>query len=377
MLVGNTDNCVVFPFTSQGAGGSHISTFLLAQGLEKSGLARPAVIAVEGSDVAREALRYGLEVTTEPGPAARRRETVRDVQRVYRRHKAARRFGPKAIFHFSDMWSLQSWIIPAKWAGLPIVYHHRQLLANKLHNRLLLRMADGIISISEACSMNLSTLGLVPDREIVDPFLMTRDAEQCRTLRSEYADLWPDPDLKIVGFAANFQANKRAQFFVRVAAEVVRLDPAARFVVFGRDRDETASQLRDLAAELGILGFIHFAGFRSPPEANIDSMDLLAVPALAEGFGRTPVEALLLGTPYVATDDAGHREIARRWGGGALVPATASPEEFALKVFEMLNRTDGPLSEEKLVQAKLELSPQAHAREVSSFYDQIRLRVHT
>jgi hypothetical protein len=111
LLLGNMDKFVVFPFTSYGAGGSHISTFLLAQGLEQLGSARTAVIAVQGSDVAREALRHGLEVITEPGPAARRRQTAQDLQRVFSRHKIARRFGSNAIFHFSDMWSLQSWII--------------------------------------------------------------------------------------------------------------------------------------------------------------------------------------------------------------------------------------------------------------------------
>src|SRR4029453_412667 len=130
--------------------------------------------------------------------------------------------------------------------------------------------------------------------------------------------------------------RKRPRFFLDVCRVLAEREPRMRFVLFGRERDHSAAELTAYANELGLTERVFFAGFRSPPERNLAPLDILLVPALAEPFGRTLVETLLLGVPYVATDDAGHGEIFSLWGGGRLVPRSATPHEFADEVMKVI-----------------------------------------
>ena len=59
-----------------------------------------------------------------------------------------------------------------------------------------------------------------------------------------------------------------------------------------------------------------------------------------EPFGRALVEAIILGTPVVATRGAGHSEIIGAWGGGVLANETDTPAEAATLCLEVLAEPD-------------------------------------
>ncbi len=362
---------ILFPFTGYGVGGSHISTFLLAGALARDHGVRTVILAVEGSTVEQEARARGLEVVTTPGPPARRRETLRDIRRFPARRRLLRSFGPDAIVHCCDLWSMQSWGIAARSIGLPLVYHQRAFITAKPQDRLLVRLAQRVISISQACTRNLEAAGIPGAIAILNPFEMIPDPAAFTDARDEFTARWPGDDLRLIGFSANFQRRKRARWFVEVAARLAQRDPRTRFVMFGRDRDETAADLAVYADTLGIGDRIAFAGFRSPPERNIAALDVLAIPALAEPFGRTLVESLLLGVPCVATDDAGHGEILRRWGGGRLVPRDADSAAFADAIAAVLADTATALDAEARAAVATELLPRTHAGHVLEVYRSI------
>lgn len=360
---------IIFPFTGYGVGGSHISTFLLAGSLKRDLGVETLVIAVEGSTVAQEAAERGLRVETVPGPATKKNDLAGDVLKFPSRRKFLRLFGKSAVVHVSDLWTAQAWGLPAKSLGLKYVYHHRAFITPKVRDRALIRAADAIISISEACSANLQQVGIAGANAILNPFDSIPDRREFDGCRDEFERHWKIDDLKLVGFSANFQTRKRARFFVDAAAAISRHDDRIRFVVFGRDRDESAAELAAHATALGIGDRILFPGFRSPPERNIAALDVLAVPALAEPFGRTLVEALLLGVPYVATDDAGHSEIARRWKGGVAVPPAADPRIFADQIVQTIKQGQrGALSATERAEVALELQPATHAAAVMNVY---------
>lgn len=362
---------IIFPFTGYGVGGSHISTFLLAGALTQDHGIRTIILTVEGSTVEREARARGLEVAVTPGPPAARRETLRDIRRFPARRRLLQSFGPGAIVHCCDLWSMQSWGIAARSIGLPLIYHQRAFITAKPQDRLLVGLAHRVISISQACTRNLEAAGLPGAVAILNPFEMIPNPAAFVDARAEFEARWPIDDLRLIGFSANFQRRKRARWFVDVAANVAGCDPRARFILFGRDRDETAKQLTDYADKLGISDKVAFVGFRSPPERNIAPLDVLAVPALAEPFGRTLVESLLLGVPCVATDDAGHGEILRRWGGGRLVARDADAAAFANAVTAVLADPDTALDASARATVATELLPATHAAHVIDIYQSI------
>ncbi len=72
---------------------------------------------------------------------------------------------------------------------------------------------------------------------------------------------------------------------------------------------------------MGLDERVHFVGYRHDVPALIAGADLLVHTSRWEGFGCVLVEAMALGTPFVATDAPyGPRSIVELVPGGVLVP---------------------------------------------------------
>jgi glycosyltransferase involved in cell wall biosynthesis len=179
---------------------------------------------------------------------------------------------------------------------------------------------------------------------------------------------WPSNAL-IVGWIGNFWERKRPTFFLEVAAALTRHNTRYRFVMFGRDGDHAVHDIRRRAVDLGVHWATAVPGFRQPVEANIACLDLLLAPAPREPFGRALVEAIVLGTPVVATRGAGHSEIIGAWGGGLLSNADDSPQMVAQLCSGVLAAPDryrlSPVQRKELASS---LSPRAHAERMLAIY---------
>ena len=363
---------VLFPFLGSEIGGSHVSGFTLARQLQSDGV-RCRVWCDGDSLIAGEAGKAGLDVQPSGEPPSPRNNPLTDVVRLPSRLRTLRALGRRGtLIHCNDIAALQAWILPARLAGIPIVYHHRSVNRMLLPNRKLVEQADGTIVISDECRANVAFLPPARVRQIVNPFSIEREIDR-HAARSDLLHEFDFPhDARLIGFVGNFWTRKRPLFFLEVAAAIARVDKRARFLVFGRDGEMTMGDLKREAERLDIGPLTAFPGFRMPGERNIAALDVMLATAVREPFGRTLVEALLVGTPYVATDDAGHRETARRWGAGVLVPETADPTSFASRVLSVLDRSEDltlPLEQRETVAR--EVSPEGHAQAVTTFYDEL------
>jgi glycosyltransferase involved in cell wall biosynthesis len=358
---------VLFPFTGTSTGGSHISTFTLADALRTAHGVPVEVSAPAGSSIAAEAHLRGLPLIEESVAPKRRRLASTDVTHLAQRRARLAALGPRAVVHVSDLWTMASWGPAAKSLGLPIVYHNRAFGQGDWVDRRLLHLADAVVCISDACRTRLKGAEGMDVTNIVNPFSPPSATVSRAEARAEWEERWPIAGLRLVGTSGNFTPRKRPDFFIDAAAVVAAADASARFVLFGHDRDGSAQRLQARAGELGIADRVALAGFRSPPERNLAGLDVLAVPALAEPFGRTLVEALMLDVPYVATDDAGHGEIARTWGGGLLVPRDAEAAAFGDAIVQALN---SPPRLDTAARDKLfhDVEPATHAARVLRIY---------
>ena len=90
--------------------------------------------------------------------------------------------------------------------------------------------------------------------------------------------------------------------------------------LFGADEGYGA-HLRTRAATLGVAERVHFLGFRRDVPALMRLVDVVAHTSTSpEPFGRVIVEAMLAGTPIVATDAGGASELIDAGRTGVLVP---------------------------------------------------------
>lgn len=94
-------------------------------------------------------------------------------------------------------------------------------------------------------------------------------------------------------------------------------------VIVGPESDPAyAAWLHTRTSELGLAASVRFTGRLTQPELarQMAAADVLVLPSLSEGLARVLLEAMACGTPVVASDVGGSREIVRHKETGFLVP---------------------------------------------------------
>ena len=161
--------------------------------------------------------------------------------------------------------------------------------------------SDGLFCISEwqvgtVPSTYRGRLFLLPNSLVPQPRL---DPERVRQLRAE---LGAGDDDFVIGGVGRLVRSKGFDILVR-AFEAAAL-PAARLVIVGEGH-----QRRRLGRLAGRN--VTLTGFRHDVKDLYQAFDLFVSPSRIEPFGRVIIEALDAGTPVVATDAQGPRDIAR------------------------------------------------------------------
>jgi glycosyltransferase involved in cell wall biosynthesis len=264
--------------------------------------------------------------------------------------------------------ALQSWGPPAKLLGVPIIYHHHSLNRPALPNRIPLALADAYVCVSAICQANLSFVPQSRKAVVLNPFDM-RPLDVPTERAKLLSEIGAPADAVLFGFVGNFWRRKRPMYFLEAGRAILARQRRAHFVLFGREGDFTEEELIARAHELGIGDRAHFMGFRTPAEANVAALDVLTAPAITEPFGRTLVEAALLGVPYVATADAGHREIHERWAGGILTDLSGGADRFAEAALDAAaNPARIVLPAARRAEIAAEVSSAAHAEAMMGVY---------
>ena len=133
-------------------------------------------------------------------------------------------------------------------------------------------------------------------------------------------------DGPLVGFVGRYSEEKGIEYLIESLPRVLRDVPAARYVLAGptatvpgeRVHERLDARIRELGARWVHLGLL--------PDEELASfyrmIDVLVLPSTnsTESFGMSQAEAMLAGTPVVATDMPGVSEAVRLTGMGRLVP---------------------------------------------------------
>ena len=123
----------------------------------------------------------------------------------------------------------------------------------------------------------------------------------------------------LVVYLGKITPRKRVDMLVRAFAQLHA--PSATLVIAGNDMGAEASA-RAAAETTGVTGRTRFVGLLQGA-ARLELLadaDVVVYPSEHEIFGLVPLEALLVGTPVVVSDDSGCAEVVRQVGGGLVVP---------------------------------------------------------
>ncbi len=137
----------------------------------------------------------------------------------------------------------------------------------------------------------------------------------------------------VVGHVGRLAPEKNLEYLARAVRTCLAQRPDARFVVVGdgEHRERLAELLTDTAAPSQVLmtGTLTGADFADAYAA----MDVFAFSSQCETQGMVVAEALAAGTPVVALEGPGVREVVNE-SNGALLPAGTMEREFAATLLE-------------------------------------------
>jgi len=221
---------------------------------------------------------------------------------------------------------------------------NREALAGKVTAeiplRLSLRTTHYLVTGTPGMAAYYTRHFGVPPRRIVvlpNEIDLTRFASP--PTRAEARARWGGEGRAVVLYLHRLSPRKGAELLPAIVARVAAARPDALFLIAG-DGPSRAAVEAALAGK-GLGGHAPFLGWVPNREAPglFAAADLFIMPSLEEGFPRVLLEAMAAGTPFVATDIGGVREICppaqQRW----LTPP-GDPERFAQMVIDLLAREE-------------------------------------
>lgn len=386
MHIEQADIC--FPFVGDEIGGSHISAIRLIRGLNENGIRTLVALHDTGGHLAAFLTKIGIPFKQAPV------SPLFSESRARGRLKAAGRLAGQAAFslasrarflrshgidivHTNDGRTHLQWALPARLAGARQVWHHRGDPDAVGVNLVAGLVASHVIAVSEFARPNRPATNFSDRVSVVySPFEASIDISKRAQFRDTLLNiLGCDPGTGLLGYFGLLIDRKRPLEFVEAVAAFSKAHPAKPvigllFGVSGSETPDMEERVLQRAADLGIADRIRLMGFRTPVEPWLMAVDVLLVPAVREPFGRTLIEAMLLGTPVIASDDGGNREAIEHGRTGILVPP-GRPEAFALPVYRLLTdkRFREDITENARRKAVATYGAETHVRRVIEIYE--------
>lgn len=372
---------VCFPFTGDVVGGSHFSVAGLLQHLDPARYFPVVVPQYPDGAIARFFRERGV-VTETPLRWAEmsydRKVSLPKMLRVVGdipaqiRYLRSRQY---RIVHSNDGRTHATWALAARLSGAKLLWHQRgdpDALGLRLAAPLL---ANRVVAVSRFASPRPGIWSAAGKAQVIHSAFATDLYEDRNAARAALVtELGCDPATLFLGFFGAFVGRKRPHLFIDAVAELTRRHPSLSVMglLFGEAYDDgrTERELERYARNKGVGDFIRQMGFRSPGPRWLAACNILLVPAKGEPFGRTLIEAMLVGTPVVATASGGNVEALQDGRSGILVqPENASA--LADGVEKLIARPDtaSAMALAAMKSAKSRFGDRVHAEQIMAVYD--------
>lgn len=373
---------VCFPFVGDLVGGSHISVLGLIRRLDRSRFAPLVVLHRTDGPVADLLRREGVAFEAAPiaehlGLAAPHNwSALAHLGRALPPLARFLRARGVAIVHTNDGRTHAVWGLAARLAGARLLWHHRSDPTSFGARHLAPWLAHRIVAVSRFAAPRSLTRSAARRCSVVhSPFDTGGEKPDRAACRARLvAELGCPPETRLLGYVGTLEARKRPLLFVEAVAALHRCAPdlPAAGLLFGSPLHGLDEATKDRAASLDVADRIHLMGFRYPGEPWLAALDLLLVTAVDEPFGRTLIEAMLLGTPIVAADSGGNPEAIRHGETGLLVRPD-DPEAFAAASLALLEEPErtADMADAAGRDARVRFGIDRHSGAIMRVYDEL------
>jgi PEP-CTERM/exosortase A-associated glycosyltransferase len=239
-----------------------------------------------------------------------------------------------------------SWEDAAVSSGVTTEGSVRYRLSKALET-FVVRRADELVVICEGLKRELVGRGVPAERITIVPNALPAEMfdvpprEKALAIRTRYGL----EQAKVIGFFGSFFEWEGILDLVAALPIVLAREPAARLLLAGGGRQE--AELRRRVDELRLADKVVFAGRIAHDEVRslYGAADVVAYPRVPDRLTEMvtplkPLEAMAQGTPVVASDVGGHRELIQHGKTGFLFPAGRT-EALADQLLAVLSSPDG------------------------------------
>jgi glycosyltransferase involved in cell wall biosynthesis len=202
-------------------------------------------------------------------------------------------------------------------------------------NRILLNRMDHVTAVSDAIRERILKLGLDKDHVSVLPNAIDENHFNGLERIAARRTLGIPIDKPVMLYVGSLIPRKGVCDLIRAAPSVLASVPDLLIYIVGSGL--RAIELHKLARELVIQDSVNFIGARPSDEISkwMAAADVFVLPSYSEGRPTVVIEAMAAGTPVLATDIDGTRELVEDGATGFLY-APGEPVDLAAKATEIL-----------------------------------------
>jgi glycosyltransferase involved in cell wall biosynthesis len=227
-------------------------------------------------------------------------------------------------------------------SSVPVVYTEHNLAgsyrpATRALNRLTYGRNAEVIAVSDAVAVSLARYPGPNPHVIPNGVVVDATDEARRRVRKE---LEIEPHRPLVVHVGNIRPWKGHTTLIRSVRMLAESIPSVVVVSIGAEKHPgDLSRVRREAEEEGVGTIVRFLGRRSDAVDFIASADVLVNPSDVEGLPLVVLEAMMAGTPVVATAAGGVPTVVRDGETGRLVPVQ-QPEALAAALADLITNPE-------------------------------------
>lgn len=230
----------------------------------------------------------------------------------------------------------------------------------RVMNNLAGTFSHGVIAYTEDFAQHSPFLQRFSEkRHVIPPPVELPDMTESGI--AAFAKMYnPDDKHPVIGMAARLAAEKGVEVLLNAMPRILEKYPDAHVLFAGQYQNVLAEESYAKRLEpkirryektgkwrfLGVLDSVQMAAF-------YPNLDVLVVPSLnsTESFGLVQVEAMLCGTPSVASNLPGVRQPVRQTGMGEITPI-GDPEGLAEAILKVLDNPEAYHRERQEIEAR-------------------------
>ncbi len=193
--------------------------------------------------------------------------------------------------------------------------------------------------------------------------------EEIKDLRDVHEIEGIDKDSFVIGYLGRYMPEKGFPVLINAVAKVAEMKPATKFKVLSVGDGAYIREYKAIIKEKGLNEYFVFIGLQPDIRWILREIDLLVIPSLREAFPIIGIEGLIAGTPIVASNCIGLKEVLA--GSPALLVDPGDPDALAFAIVKRMEVDSKAQAKEFSVIAREKFDAKVTAGKLENLFERV------